>query len=97
MQKAIKKITKKARRYQLEVVTQMLKLATSAFGLVAALSWNNVIKELVEVYLKPLVGVGSGLISLTIYAVIVTALAVAVTLQLSRIKKRLEENEKNEK
>ncbi|HUV46730.1 MAG TPA: DUF5654 family protein [Candidatus Bathyarchaeia archaeon] len=94
MQKTIKKITKKARRYQLEVVTQMLTLTTSAFGLVAALAWNNVIKEFVEVYLKPLVGAGSGLISLTIYAVIVTALAVAVTLQLSRIKKRLEENGK---
>lgn len=94
MQKTIKKMTHKARKYQLAVVTQMLKLATNAFGLVAALAWNNVIKELVEVYLKPLIGVDSGFISLIIYALIVTALAVAVTLQLSKIKEGLEEYKK---
>jgi hypothetical protein len=90
MQKTIKTVTRKARKYQLAVVTQMLKLATNAFGLVAALAWNNVIKEVVEVYLKPLIGVGSGLISLFIYALIVTALAVGITLQLSKIKETLE-------
>jgi Na+/H+-dicarboxylate symporter len=94
MQKGIKKVTRKAKKYQLAVIGQMLKLTTNAFGLVAALAWNNVIKELVEVYLKPLVGVGSGLISLIIYAIIVTALAVGITLQLSKIKEGLEEGRK---
>ncbi len=94
MEKTIKKVTKKARKYQLAVVTQMLKLATNAFGLVAALAWNNVIKEFVDVYLKPLIGEGSGLVSLFLYALIVTALAVGITLQLSKVKETLEENRK---
>lgn len=87
----VKKPLKKVRKYQLRVVSQMLKLATNAFGLVAALAWNNVIKELVAVYIKPFVGAGSGIISLLVYAVLVTFLAVAITLQLSKLKNSLEE------
>ena len=44
----IKKVTKEIKKTQLAVLKQMVKLATSGFGLVAALAWNNVIKELVE-------------------------------------------------
>ena len=68
-----------------EVLHQMLNLATSSFGLVAALAWNEVIKEGVEQYIKPLIGGASGLVSLIIYAVIVTILAVVITLNLARI------------
>lgn len=92
--KPLPQLTKKAQKYQLAVVTQMLSLATNAFGLVAALAWNNVIKEFVEVYIKPFVGAGSGLISLLVYAMMVTILAVTVTLQLSKFKQTLEENQK---
>jgi len=72
------------------VVKQMLTLATSGFGLVAALAWNNVIKEAVELYIKPYLPKSSGFISLLLYAVIVTALAVLVTLQLTKLSQRLE-------
>ena len=72
-----------------EVIRQMTALATSGLGLVAALAWNNVIQEAVSQYIKPLIGQNSGLVSLLIYAVIVTALAVIVTLQLSRLEQRL--------
>jgi len=92
MEKSIKKVSRKAKKYQLRVITQMLKLVTNGFGLVAALAWNNVIKEFVAVYVKPYVGANSGLISLFVYAIIVTILAVSITLQLSSIKNRLEEN-----
>lgn len=85
----LKNTTEKARKYQLEVISQMLKLTTNGFGLVAALAWNNVIKEFVAEYIKPFVGADSGMISLIIYAVIVTILAVTITLQLSKIKERL--------
>lgn len=71
------------------VVKQMTALATSGFGLVAALAWNNVIQETVNTYIKPYIGSGSGLISLFIYAVIITALAVLVTLNLSRLEQKL--------
>lgn len=71
-----------------EVLKQMLTLATSGFGLVAALAWNELIKELVEGYIQPLVGGSSGIISKLIYAVMVTALAVLVTLNLTKIIKK---------
>ena len=90
----LKSATKRAKKYQLAVVSQMLTLATSGFGLVAALAWNNVIKELVQDYIKPLIGGGSGTASLLIYAIIVTFLAVIATLQLSKLKEALEEGKK---
>ncbi len=76
------------------VIKQMSALATSGFGLVAALAWNNVIKEAVEVYIKPFIGGDSGVVSLIIYAVLVTFLAVMVTLQLSKLEERFEQLEK---
>jgi len=75
------------------VIKQMTALATSGFGLVAALAWNNVIKETVDVYIKPFIGQDSGLISLIIYAVIITALAIVVTFQLSRLQQKFEDLE----
>jgi len=76
------------------VIKQMTTLATSGFALVAALAWNNVIKEIVDIYIKPLIGADSGLISLVIYAVLVTILAVVITLQLSKLEEKLEKIEK---
>jgi ABC-type uncharacterized transport system fused permease/ATPase subunit len=70
---------------QMEFTKQLLKLVTSGFGLVAALAWNEVIKEAVEVYIKPVVGGASGIISLIIYALIVTVLAVLITYNLSKL------------
>lgn len=67
----------------------MLILATSGFGLVAALAWNTAIQELVTTYIKPYFPNG-GLISLLIYAVIVTVIAVLVTVNLSRLIEQLE-------
>lgn len=68
-----------------EIMSEILKLSTSAFGLVAALSWNELIKEVVNMYIKPFVGGNSGIISLSIYAVIVTTLAVIITISLSKL------------
>ncbi len=73
-----------------QVVKQMLTLATNGFGLVAALAWNSVIQEFVNSYLKQWIP-GSGLITLFIYALIVTILAVLVTLQLTKLLKNFEE------
>jgi len=64
---------------------QITTLATSGFGLVAALAWNNVINELVNSYIKPHLSKESGLTSLLIYALIITTLAVTITWQLSRM------------
>ena len=78
------------RKLQLEIITQMLTLSTSAFGLVAALAWNTVIQTFINDFIKPFIPAGSSVIvSQLVYAVIVTTLAVTVTLKLSQIKDRL--------
>jgi len=82
--------TKKSKRLSIEVVRQMLTLSTSAFGLVAALAWNNVIQEFVNTYVRTFFPKNSSLISLLIYAVIITFLAVFITLELSRLLERLD-------
>lgn len=80
---------KKGKKVTLAVVEKMVALSTAGFGLVAALAWNNVIKELVDSYVQPLVGGTSGMWSLLIYAVLVTVLAVVVTMWLTRVEERL--------
>jgi len=83
-----KKIKKHATGFRKELTEQLLKLATSGLGLVAALAWNELIKELVNNFIKPFTGKFSGLISLFIYAVIVTILAVTVTYNLTKLIKK---------
>lgn len=80
----------------LSMVKNMITLATSGFGLVVALAWNELIKTAVSQYIDPILGKGGGLISLLIYAVVMTLLAVLVTMQLAQIQKRLENKLKSE-
>jgi len=89
----LKKTKETAKKTQLAVVKQMVTLATNGFGLVAALAWNNVILEFVNSYIKKYLTYGSGIISLLIYAILITILAVTVTLQLSKILEKLEASE----
>lgn len=77
--------------FPLALVKNMTTLATSGFGVVVALAWNEAIKSAVEQFIDPYLGKNSGVVSLFIYATIMTFLAVAVTMQLSTIQKRLEE------
>lgn len=72
------------------IVTQMIMLSTGGFGVVVALAWNEFIKNVVEVYVKPYLGQGSGVWSLFIYALTITIVAVLVTMQLTKIQKRFE-------
>ncbi len=81
----------------LAVVKNMIVLATSGFGVVVALAWNELIKAVVEQYIDPLLGKSSGVISLLIYAVAMTLLAVFVTMQLGSLEKRLESLRKSGK
>lgn len=82
--------TKKETKLQVEIIKQMLTLSTSGFGLVAALAWNSLIQEVVNTYVKKWLPGNSGIISLLIYALVVTVLAVVVTMQLSRLSNRLQ-------
>ncbi len=82
--------TKQELRLRTEIVRQMVTLATSGFGLVAALAWNSLIQEFVNSYIKKWIPGNSGLISLLIYAVVITILAVFVTVQLTSLSHKLE-------
>lgn len=74
----------KERSFHKELAQQLVTLATSAFGLVAALAWNEAIQQAVKDFIEPSIP-GSGLISRLIYALLVTLLAVLITYQLSRL------------
>ncbi len=74
----------------LALVKNMVSLATSGFGLVVALAWNQVIQNAVQKYIDPYLGKNGGMISLLIYALVMTVLAVIVTMQLAGLERKLE-------
>lgn len=87
MAKPKKEPTQKEIALRQKLIDEMLRLSTSGFGLVAALAWNDLIRKTVEQYIEPVVGKGSSLISMFIYALIVTILAVSVTYYLTKLKR----------
>lgn len=78
------------------LIKNMIMLATSGFGVVVALAWNEAIKASVATYIAPFLGESSGVVSLFIYATVVTTLAVLVTMQLAAVEKRLSILQKKE-
>ncbi|MCQ2977490.1 MAG: DUF5654 family protein [archaeon] len=63
-----------------EVIKTIITLITTAFALVAGLAWNDAIQALINTFLDP----GNALTGLIVYAVIVTVIAVVVTIVLGR-------------
>ena len=86
MAKAIK--IEKTKGFRKTMVGEMLRLSTSAWGLVAALAWNDLIKQVITQHIKPLFGEDAGLMSQLVYTVIITIFAVTVTYQLSKLAKK---------
>lgn len=74
------------------VVAQSLGSLTAAFALVAALAWNEAVKSLINNFLPQ----GQGTLSLFIYAIAVTVLAVLLGARLLRLKDRFEVGESGE-
>ena len=70
-----------------ELIQQLVTLSTSAFGLTAALAWNETIQATVKEFIEPKLP-GSGILSRFIYAILVTLLAVLITFQLTRLAQR---------
>ena len=66
----------------------MIALASAAFGVVAALAWNSAITALV----KEIFGTGGQIISLFIYAIIITIIAVIVMVNLGKMAERTAES-----
>ena len=63
------------------IMETILGLITTAFAFVAGLAWNDAIQKLIE----SVIGTGDALPSLFIYAIVVTVLAVVVTVLLARV------------
>lgn len=68
-----------------EYLKTMLQLATTAFGLVAALAWNEAITTL----FREIFGEKSNLISLFAYAIAVTVIVVTMTAKLGKLAERV--------
>lgn len=63
------------------IMETMLTLITTVFAFVAGLAWNEAIQKLIEEFYTA----GGAVTGLLIYAVIVTIVAVVVTVLLARI------------
>jgi len=93
----LKHSRKEAIRMQQEFFKTISTMMTAAFGLVAALAWNDAVKRLIDRYVTP----GQGIRSAFIYASIVTVVAVLITYYMGKVASRLadaaSEEEANEK
>ena len=63
-----------------EVIEKIAALMTAAFGLVAALAWNGAIQEIFKAIFGEVVGIWP----MVVYAVVVTLLAVWLTIMIGR-------------
>ena len=82
--------------FQVQLLETFSALITAAFGLVAALAWNDTIKAVV----KEVFGSSDDLVGMAVYAIIVTVLAVVMTIligrSLAKAKKAIHLNEDKE-
>ncbi|MDR1690793.1 MAG: DUF5654 family protein [Candidatus Methanoplasma sp.] len=78
---------------KLQFVTTFSSLITAAFGLVAALAWNETIKSAVALFFKTDSQVWGNLV----YAILVTILAVIMTMWIARSAKKISDQIKAEK
>lgn len=67
------------------IMETILALITTAFAFVAGEAWNSAIQKLIETF----VGGGDALPSLFTYAIIVTIIAVIVTVLIARVAGRM--------
>ena len=67
-----------------DIIEKISALMTAAFGLVAALAWNDTIKEL----FKQIFGEQSTLPAMAVYAIVVTIIAVVATIQIGKLESR---------
>ena len=67
-----------------EIWDKIAALLTAAFGLVAALAWNGAIRAIFQ----EIFGTADNIWALLVYAVVVTIIAVLVTIWIARTAKR---------
>ncbi|MCE5213906.1 MAG: DUF5654 family protein [Methanobacterium sp.] len=64
-----------------QVLETIATLMTTAFGLIAALAWNEAIKAFILQYFQA----GSGITGLLYYAIIITIIAVIATIIIGKV------------
>jgi hypothetical protein len=64
-----------------EIWDKLGALITAAFGLVAALAWNGAIRAIFE----RIFGTADNITAMLVYAIIVTVIAVLVTLRIAKV------------
>ncbi len=67
-----------------ETLDKIAALLTAAFGLVAALAWNGAIRAIFEHFF----GTADNIPAMLVYAIVVTIIAVLVTIWVARAVKR---------
>lgn len=67
-----------------EVIEKFVTLITAAFGFVAALAWNSAIQALFNEFFPN----RTGLIAMFSYAIIVTIIAIFITLWIAKLSER---------
>jgi hypothetical protein len=75
-----------------EVLEKTLQLATAAFGLVAALAWNDAIQTL----FANVFGEAADVTAKFFYAIVITAVVVFATIRLARLEERVAKQEQSE-
>ncbi|MBW6461834.1 MAG: hypothetical protein K0B07_02205 [DPANN group archaeon] len=70
---------------KLEVIEKIAALITVAFGLIAALAWNDAIKAI----FKQVFGSADTIAPMVTYAVIVTIVAVYATIWIGRVAEKI--------
>ena len=73
------------------IMETILALITTAFAFVAGEAWNSAIQALIE----SVIGAGNALPSLFTYAIVVTIIAVVVTILIARIAGRMGIDDEN--
>lgn len=73
-------MSEKSNEFKVQLLETFASLITAAFGLVAALAWNEAIKQMVAAVFQS----SDDLVGLCVYAIIVTVLAVIMTLLIAR-------------
>lgn len=73
---------------KVEILDKIAALVTAAFGLVAALAWNEAIKAI----FKEVFGTAEAIGPMLIYAIVVTIIAVILTIVVARAASKAKEN-----
>ena len=79
--KKLSRRAKLSREFNAQFTETLTTLLTTAFGLVAAFAWNELVKSAISQYIAP----GSTIVSQLIYAILVTLLAVLISFQLGKL------------